>query len=453
MSAAIRYHMRYFSAERLSFVKRRSEAAAHPYLYMSIIIDFCEKVLLPHRVPAVKAWLRKSNRFSTTIVGLLDHGHKQYFYYYPTFAWPQNPNLVLSILWQHLEYRFSNFQGGRPPTLYLQADNKVAENKNSFTFCFAVLLVLKGIFSEIYLHYLLAGHSHEDVDQLFSVWKKLMKICSAALPEDFLNLVDRAYVTAETRPELVPVAAVWDWKTWFGQHMNRLHFHTEPRSFHIYRNPEGNVVMKAKKGATDGVWSEEMNVLPHSPQGFPQPIPRAPAPREVVTETRACVASGVLTAQQRMDWVDVLEMYEAPGPVHAYRADPFEPLVMPPPPVDLHAQAGAPVRITCTARTVPSRSDFTAYSGLFVAVCPDADQADGEDFWFACIVKVCPVLLKVRWWVEEEDGIWMEDPDNQTIDKIRPNAVILSFPNFAADGFQLTDEDKENIREKLVEMV
>ena len=142
LHTARRFHFTYVTEEWLSFVQWRTDAETYPHLFMSLIIDFCEKVPLLHQVPFVKSWLRKCNRFSTTIIGLLDHGHKQYFYYYLPFCWPQDPNLVLSVLWTHLENQFlSSPNRARPPTLYLQADNKVAENKSAFTFCFAVLLV------------------------------------------------------------------------------------------------------------------------------------------------------------------------------------------------------------------------------------------------------------------------------------------------------------------------
>jgi hypothetical protein len=41
--------------------------------------------------------------------------------------------------------------------LYLQADNKVAENKSIYHLAFAAMLIMKRIFSEVYLCYLLPG--------------------------------------------------------------------------------------------------------------------------------------------------------------------------------------------------------------------------------------------------------------------------------------------------------
>ncbi|KIC70666.1 hypothetical protein DB44_GU00020 [Candidatus Protochlamydia amoebophila] len=52
--------------------------------------------------------------------------------------------------------------------LYLQADNCAAENKNVYMLAFLSLLVSLDIFQEVYLSFLLVGHTHEDINQLFS---------------------------------------------------------------------------------------------------------------------------------------------------------------------------------------------------------------------------------------------------------------------------------------------
>jgi hypothetical protein len=55
-----------------------------------------------------------------------------------------------------------------PQCLYLQLDNCVGENKNRYVFAFLSLLVAKGIFKQVYVGFLMVGHTHEDVDAMFS---------------------------------------------------------------------------------------------------------------------------------------------------------------------------------------------------------------------------------------------------------------------------------------------
>ena len=54
-----------------------------------------------------------------------------------------------------------------PPILNVQMDNAVGDNKNKYVFCFWSLLIAKRIFREIYLNFMLVGHTHDDIDALF----------------------------------------------------------------------------------------------------------------------------------------------------------------------------------------------------------------------------------------------------------------------------------------------
>ena len=57
-----------------------------------------------------------------------------------------------------------------PPILNVQMDNAVNDNKNKYVFCFWSLLVAKCIFREVYVNFMLVGHTHDDIDALFGRW-------------------------------------------------------------------------------------------------------------------------------------------------------------------------------------------------------------------------------------------------------------------------------------------
>jgi hypothetical protein len=54
-----------------------------------------------------------------------------------------------------------------PPILNVQMDNAAGDNKNRFVFYFWSLLVAKRIFREVYVNFMLVGHTHDDIDALF----------------------------------------------------------------------------------------------------------------------------------------------------------------------------------------------------------------------------------------------------------------------------------------------
>ena len=157
--------------------------------------------------------------------------------------------------------------------------------------------------------------------------------------------------------------------------------------------------------------------------------------------------------EQRADWKDILALYADPEEIDgAFQPeDRFEPLQLLPPPPRICEAEDDPVRIAFMPRVVPARGDFTAYISLFVAVALDLNQAEGEHFWIARVIKVCPATLKVRWWVEAEEQIWMPDPDYEKIDKIRPAAMLCSLHAFKTNGFMVTEKERENIESILME--
>jgi hypothetical protein len=62
-----------------------------------------------------------------------------------------------------------------PLILNIQMDNTAGDNKNWFVSCFWSLLVAKGIFREVYVNFMLIGHTHNDIDALFGRWSMSLR--------------------------------------------------------------------------------------------------------------------------------------------------------------------------------------------------------------------------------------------------------------------------------------
>ena len=54
-----------------------------------------------------------------------------------------------------------------PPTLTLELNNASGDNKNRYLFAFCSLLVFKGVVREVFINFLVVGHTHQDIDALF----------------------------------------------------------------------------------------------------------------------------------------------------------------------------------------------------------------------------------------------------------------------------------------------
>ena len=75
-------------------------------------------------------------------------------------------------------------------------DNCWRENKNKYLFGYLSDLVLKGVFEEIVVSFLLTGHTHFDPDQVFSRVATKLKVEDAFSVTDFkrcLEEVQRLY--------------------------------------------------------------------------------------------------------------------------------------------------------------------------------------------------------------------------------------------------------------------
>jgi hypothetical protein len=74
-------------------------------------------------------------------------------------------------------------------------DNAAGECKNQWMFRFLGLLVLHGVFQYITVSTMLVGHTHDIVDQLFSVWARLLRISDAETYEKMRKLFHERYIS------------------------------------------------------------------------------------------------------------------------------------------------------------------------------------------------------------------------------------------------------------------
>lgn len=81
--------------------------------------------------------------------------------------WPHDSNLMLTVLLDAIIRRLQQ-RSYFPCKLFIQLDNTCRENKNQYVLCFFAAMVQLGLFTEIQLGFLMVGHTHEDIDQLFS---------------------------------------------------------------------------------------------------------------------------------------------------------------------------------------------------------------------------------------------------------------------------------------------
>ena len=131
----------------------------------------------------------------------------------------------------------------RETDLHLQLDNASGSNKNNTVLKWAASQVMSGNIRSVHVCFLRCGHTHEDIDALFSqlaafLWKRQY------LPtiESFINAIDvwqrKLHRPFEATRETIQIDIVRDWKEWLlsiGRHVGGIGGPKAPHVFEIER--------------------------------------------------------------------------------------------------------------------------------------------------------------------------------------------------------------------------
>jgi hypothetical protein len=82
-------------------------------------------------------------------------------------------------------------KGILPPMLQIQANNTTRENKNIYLFALCIALLGLGYFQEVKLYFLIMGHTHEDIDQRFSIILNTLKKTNIDSLKELMQLVEK----------------------------------------------------------------------------------------------------------------------------------------------------------------------------------------------------------------------------------------------------------------------
>ena len=74
-----------------------------------------------------------------------------------------------------------------PKKLFLQLDNSAKDNKNRYVMTFYSFLIVRRIFKEVTIGFLVVGHTHEDIDAHFSYLSKLLKMKNTYVLPDLMK--------------------------------------------------------------------------------------------------------------------------------------------------------------------------------------------------------------------------------------------------------------------------
>jgi hypothetical protein len=221
-----------------------------------------KKTRLPHW-PKFSKSADESCLLQLHVVGcLIYHGKifSRVFLNYPNLR--NDANLIITIL-QRIWEEWKNKPCGLPPNFYFQLDNTCRENKNNLLFSYLHMLLKKNVFQKIKVGFLLVGHTHDNIDQMFSRFSTKLAKCKAFVYKDLCQVIRESY---KPQPEIILLSETFDFRRFAFTEpsivISQLRNHTFSHQFKLAFAHEGDVIptMWAKKFSTSTTWTPQQGV-------------------------------------------------------------------------------------------------------------------------------------------------------------------------------------------------
>ena len=204
IKAKEREHAIFVRREREAYYDRRRLAYTEPKKYFSIIVDGADQSAygLPHWWIIDKS-VTELYRLRNHLMGVIVHGQGLYgMSFLDNFK--HGANITIEAVHRVLLKEFAR-RGYLPRIFYLQLDNTTKQCKSQYICAFLGCLVGWDVFDEVVVSYLPVGHTHEDIDQLFSRIATYLRRHDARARQEFHDAFCQACRTKTWGSGPVPV--------------------------------------------------------------------------------------------------------------------------------------------------------------------------------------------------------------------------------------------------------
>ncbi|KAL3701108.1 hypothetical protein R1sor_019130 [Riccia sorocarpa] len=250
-SRALMIHREQQMQERVKLSKHRRKCLVSSSKYLGIVIDGMDqkKTAIPHW-PSPPKNVDKDSQIKVHVVGALlfnETVQSRAFLMFGNIK--ADANLTVSVIQKII----CEWEGALPEVLYLQLDNTTRENKNGVLLGYLNLLVQQGIFRKVKIGFLLVGHTHDQIDQMFSRFSVRLRREKCFTLPSLVETIEAAY---KPKPKVIMLKETWDFTEWFRSPtklLESLHGITFNQQFRI-KMIEEKAKMWAKQFSTDEFW-------------------------------------------------------------------------------------------------------------------------------------------------------------------------------------------------------
>jgi hypothetical protein len=194
-------HLREVEFERRAYYTNQCRAQCSPEIYLSLIVDGADQSdqELPHFHERSHS-MDSVQKQKLHVYGALAHGRRAYAFTLPPHV-RQGHNTTIEVIWRVMGDILKT-EKKLPPVFLLQLDNTTKQNKGTVLHAFLSLLVHHGVFDRIIVTHLPVGHTHEDIDQMFSRFAIALRQFNAVTRTEMGHVLEDAYFFNEL-PTLV----------------------------------------------------------------------------------------------------------------------------------------------------------------------------------------------------------------------------------------------------------
>jgi hypothetical protein len=180
------------------------------------------------------------------LYGVLVHGRRAYAYSCPDHE-EQGHNATIECIWRVVVDQYIANGRKLPPVFFLQLDNTTRQNKGRYVLAFLALLVEHGIFERIYICFLPVGHTHEDIDQMFSRIAMALRGRNMLDRAEMQRVIEQAYTFEGMEPKVVHWTTIGNLRDWLEPHITLPKGVTKFRHFRVSRTETNKVMIQCRK--------------------------------------------------------------------------------------------------------------------------------------------------------------------------------------------------------------
>ena len=190
--AGMDLHERNHLGERTEMDRACLRSLAHPRSIWTIMADAATQrnFELPRIFNKTSKQFRELPHFGLKLMATYSPG----FGFLPFLvhdSMKSGANLLWTVVWYTIQAMRAHY-GFLADELHLQLDNTTAENKNTIMLAIAGWLVGTGLFRRVRVFFLMVGHTHIIIDQIFGVITKYVKRSELFTVPDLENVINYA---------------------------------------------------------------------------------------------------------------------------------------------------------------------------------------------------------------------------------------------------------------------